>query len=392
MFRRLVERHGWFGEREHADGVVISLRRGHSSITLEPGAQFELSGAPLETVHETCTEFRGHMAELADISEELGLSWLGLGFHPLASADDLPWVPKLRYGVMREYLPTRGSMALDMMRRTATVQANLDFSDEQDAIRKLRLALRASPIVTAMFANSPFVEGRATGERSRRARVWLHMDPDRSGLLPFAWEEHMSYRRYVEWALDVPMFMLKREGRALLNTGQTFRAFLDDGFEGARATMSDWEIHVNTLFPEARLKNTLEVRSADGQSTDMTCALPALWKGLLYDASAMSKAETLLEPLRFEEVQGSREHIADRGLRATLAGREVAEWASELLDAAETGLRHLSNLSSSGDDETVHLARLRERVSRASTPADDLLDRIDAAAPLLPQLLEHAQV
>jgi glutamate--cysteine ligase len=189
VFERLVGAHGWFEEREHDKGEVISLRRGAASITLEPGAQLELSGAPHETIHETCGEFRGHMAELADISSELGIAWVGLGFHPFARSDELPWVPKLRYGIMREYLPTRGSMALDMMQRTATVQANMDYENEADAMRKLRVSLRISPIVTAMFANSPFVEGRATGERSHRARVWLHMDPDRTGMLPFAWRD-----------------------------------------------------------------------------------------------------------------------------------------------------------------------------------------------------------
>ena len=388
----LSERHGWFAEREHAGGEVIALRRGDASITLEPGAQLELSGAPLSTIHQTCAEFRGHMAELRDISDELGIVWLGLGFHPLARQADLPWVPKLRYGVMQHYLPTRGGQAIDMMRRTATVQANFDYDSEADAARKVRVSLALSPVITAMFANSPFVEGEITGERSRRASVWLDVDPDRTGLLPFAWAEDFGFRDYVEWALDVPMFMVKRDGKVLKNTGQTFRAFLAEGFSGARATQTDWTTHLNTLFPEVRLKGTIEVRGADSQPTSMVCALPALFKGLLYDEQALGEAEALVSGLDHDTVADVRPSVARDGLGAVLAGRSLAEWAREVIRIAEDGLRRQSNLDRRGRDETIHLERLSALVAEGRSPADALLADIDPSAPLFPQLLDKAQL
>ena len=389
----LVKRHGWFEEREHEEGDVIALRRGDASVTLEPGAQLELSGAPLATIHETCGEFRAHMRELSDISEKLGIVWLGLGFHPLARNEDLAFVPKLRYGVMQKYLPTRGKNGLDMMLRTCTVQANLDYASEEDAIRKLRVSLRLQPIVTAMFANSPFVEGKITGERSHRASVWLDVDNDRAGLLGFAWDEApMGYRRYIEWALDVPMFLVKRDGKIVHNTGQTFRRFLAEGWQGVRATKEDWVTHVNSLFPEVRLKRTLEMRGADSLPTDLVCALPALWKGLLYEDHALASAEALASKIRLEDAEAARPEIADRALRAKLGPREVGEWASDLLRIASGGLERLSNLNKSGEDERIHLARLESMVNKGQSPADALLEKFDASAPLVPQLLTHARL
>lgn len=392
VLEALRQRHGWYPEAEYAGGETISLRRGDSSITLEPGGQLELSGAPLETVHETCQEVRGHMAELEAISEDLGIAWLGVGFHPLATAEQCPWVPKLRYRVMRDYLPTRGSMSVDMMQRTATVQCNLDFADEQDAMRKLRLSLRLAPIVTAIFANSPWVEGRATGERSHRARVWLNMDPDRSGLLPFLWGDAQgSYRDYVEWALDVPMFLVRRGAKVIPNTGQTFRDYMRDGKSGIEATQGDWETHLNTLFPEARLKRTLEVRGADAQATDRLCALPALWKGLLYDAEALRKAELLVSTLDLQDVEAARESIADHALRAQLGGRELAEWANEVMTIASDGLGRLNHLSGAGKDERVHLEGLSALVKEGRCPADALLQQAEGAADSRARILELAQ-
>ncbi len=391
ILAELAERHGWYEESEIDGGEVIALRRGEASITLEPGAQLELSGAPQATVHQTCAEFRGHLAELRDIANELGICFLGLGFHPFAKREELPWVPKLRYGVMREYLPTRGSLALDMMLRTCTVQANLDYSDEADAIRKLRIALAVQPIVTAMFANSPVVEGRLTGERSFRARVWLDMDPDRSGLLPFAWKDDFTIARYVEWALDVPMFMVKREGRVVRNTGQTFRAFMKDGFEGVHATAGDWETHVNTLFPETRLKRTIETRGADAPPSSMICAQPALWKGLLYCPAAIRKAEALASRISYDDAVKARPEIAAKALRAKLGNREVGEWATELMAIAMGGLAHLSNLNRSGEDERVHLAKLDTLLQKGQCPADALLEKIDPKAPIAPQVVEYTR-
>lgn len=388
----LAERFGWHAEREYEQGDVIALSRDNASITLEPAGQLELSGAPLATIHETCAEFDAHLLELKGISEELGIVWLSLGFHPFATHADLPHVPKLRYGVMKEYLPTRGPRALDMMRRTCTVQANMDYESEDDAVRKLRVSLAIQPIVTAMFANSPFYEGRIGQYLDERAAVWLGMDPDRSGLLPFAWERTMSLRAYVEWALDVPMFMIKRGARTIPNTQQTFRQYMKHGTEGVRATRHDWETHLNTLFPEARLKKTLEVRGADAQRHAVTCALPALWKGLLYDVRALSQLEALIAPLDAKSVQAARPEIARVALKATLAGKSVQAWAERVVEIANGGLERQACRNARGDDERIHLAPLAALLSRGQTPADVLLAGVRAAKDFRSGVVEHARL
>ncbi len=389
LLEEFAAKHGWTPQLEYEGAPLIALRRGGASITLEPGAQLELSGAPLDTIHQTCAELRGHLAELRTLSEPRGIRWLGLGFHPLASQAELPWVPKLRYGIMKQYLPTRGPMAHDMMRRTATVQANLDYSDETDALRKLRIALRIQPIVTAMFANAPWLEGKAAGRRSQRAKVWLHMDPDRSGLLPFAWKEDATYQDYVQWALDVPMFLVKRGKKLHHNTGQTFRSFMEDGFEGLTPTMDDWETHLNTLFPEARLKKTLEVRGADGQPQPRLCALPALWKGLLYEPKAMDAVDDLTASWKVEALEAIRPAIAEKALAAELEGRPVLEHAQAIVEIAAAGLERLGNLDGRGKDERVHLKPLQELLDAGDCPADVLL-RTVGETPTVEALVEHA--
>jgi len=399
VLEHLASDHGWIEDREVEGGELIALRRGEASITLEPGAQLGLSGAPLATIHETCTEFHGHMQELEQISQKFGITWLGLGFHPLARREDLRFVPKLRYGVMQSYLPTRGQHGLDMMLRTCTVQANLDYASEADAIRKLRISLRIQPIVTAMFANSPFVEGKLAnghgneGDKSFRARVWLDVDPDRSGLLDFAWgDDAMGYQRYIEWALDCPMFLVKRDSKLIHNTGQTFRNYMKDGFEGVTANAEDWVTHINSMFPEVRLKRTLEMRGADAQATDMLCALPALFKGLLYDDNAMAKVEALASKIHLDDAKAARPEIAAKALRAKLGGREVAEWASEIVAIAGEGLEHLACLNAGGASERIHLSRLEKLVAKGQSPADALLEQIDMQKPLVGQLLTHAKL
>ena len=390
----LIRNEGWEPLRESADGPVVALVKGRCSLTLEPGGQLELSGAPLRTIHETRAELVDHAQEIRRYSEPMQIAWLGVGFHPLATPEQLPWVPKIRYRVMRDYLPQRGSMALDMMRRTCTVQANLDYADEADAMRKLRVSLALQPLVTAIFANSPWFEGKTSEERSRRALVWLHVDPTRTGLLAFAWEKDASYLDYVEWALDVPMFLLLREGRLIANTGQTFRDFMSDGFQGARATQADWEMHLNTLFPEVRLKRTLEMRGADGQRLELACALPALWKGLMYEEQALSRAESLAEQIEFDALDASRPEIARDGLRATLQGRELRAWAAELLEIARGGLSRLAHRNESGQDESIYLREITSMVERGLSPADQLLLCTRTQAPdarvLLDPLLKCA--
>jgi glutamate--cysteine ligase len=391
VLKVLADRFGWTPERERPEGDVIALRRDGASITLEPAGQLELSGAPLRTIHETRAEFEQHFAELREICSEQPIAWLSLGFHPFARQADLPHVPKLRYGIMESYLPTRGSRALDMMRRTCTVQANLDYASEADALRKLRVSLALQPVVTAMFANSPFYEGARSGRVSERADVWLHMDPDRSGLLPFAWEKDMSFRTYVEWALDVPMFLIKRKDHVTSNTEQTFREFMRDGRRGDRPVRGDWTTHLNTLFPEARLKNTLEMRGADAQPGPLLCALPALWKGLLYDETALSRAESLIGSLTPVLLESARPEIARLGLRAQLAARPLQVWASEVLEIAADGLSRLREPNME-ESEAIYLTGIARLIHEGRSPADALVAKVREGADFVAQVVAAARI
>jgi glutamate--cysteine ligase len=375
----LAERYGWLPEREHDAAPVIALRRDNASITLEPAGQLELSGAPLRTIHETHAELAEHFREVRAISSELGIVWISLGFHPFATHEALPHVPKLRYGVMKEYLPTRGPRSLDMMRRTCTVQANMDYDSEADALRKLRISLALQPITTAMFASSPFYEGKRGRYLTERGAVWLGMDPDRSGLLPFAWQRDVTFQSYVEWALDVPMFLVKRGDRILRATSVTFRQFMRDGLQGERATAADWETHLNTLFPEARLKRTLELRGADAQGEALLSAMPALWKGLLYDARALDAADALIADLNAEAVQAARLDIATRALDAVLLDRPVRVWAERVVEIAMAGLARIGDRNAAGQDESIYLAPLAANVAAGKTPAQLMLEATERA-------------
>ncbi len=376
---------GWEPERESLDGPVIALRRGAASITLEPGSQLELSGAALPDLHQVEAEFQNHLRELKPISDKLGLTWLGVGFQPLARQEDLTWVPKQRYGIMREYLPTKGHAALDMMRRTATVQANFDYSNESDAMRKLVLSLKLSPLIHAMLANAPFKEGQVTGSKSVRGEVWLNMDPSRSGLIGALWSKPKpKYRDYVEWALDSGMFLFKRNGQVFANTGQTFRSFLADGFQGQRATVADFKLHLQTLFPEARLKNTIEVRACDSLPAHLSMAVPALFTGLLYDTRALEAAIALAEPLSFEVVTRDRPALIREGLTAPLAGKPAVELAQSLYEIACAGLSRRSRRNAQNADERAFLKPLEPLLAHAQSPADLLTRGLAPGATLTP--------
>jgi glutamate--cysteine ligase len=392
IFRELAKKHGWEPERESDGGPVVALRRGDASVTLEPGSQIELSGSPYRSIHEGKAESDAHWADLQPVIDDFGLVWLGLGCHPFASVEQLGWVPKMRYEVMRTYMPTRGPMAGDMMTKTCTVQANLDYASEEDAMRKLRAGLRAQPLVTAMFANSPWNQGKRTEYKSYRALCWLHMDQDRSGLLPFAWKDHPTYLDYVQWAVDVPMFLVKRGSKAYYNTGQTFRAFMEEGFQGVRARHEDWLSHLRTLFPEVRLKATLEYRGADEQRPDMLFALPALWKGLLYDEDSLRGLERLIDPWTFPEVQKQRDALARHGVRTTFLGRDAVDWAGEILELAEAGLRRIGHTNEAGEDESVLLEPLRDLLERALCPADLLLEEVGDEMPSRQAVIAAARI
>jgi glutamate--cysteine ligase len=334
---------GWRPLREGAH--VIALARGQERITLEPGGQVELSGAPLVRGHEIQDEVRRHLGELEQVARPLGVTWLGVGFHPFATRDEIPWVPKGRYVVMREVLAARGSHAHDMMKRTSTVQANLDWSDEEDAAHKMRASMGVTSLVTALFASSPLVEGRDSGYASFRARVWLDTDPDRCGILPLAFEEGDLFRRYAEWALDVPMLFFHRHGGGYRHAhGTTFRRFMREGLDGDQATLEDWDVHLSTLFPETRLKGYLEVRGADSGPLSMVLALPALWKGLLYDREACLAASALTAKLSFADRLTLRAEVPRMGLATMVAPLRatVGELARDLVTIAREGLERVS--------------------------------------------------
>lgn len=380
--RRVLEGFETFGWRPTKDrgtgGEIIALERGGASITLEPGGQFELSGKPLQTIHQTCAEFTEHYRELDAISRPLGIAWLATGFHPFATREEIPRMPKPRYRVMQAYLPTRGDQALDMMLRTCTVQANFDFASEADCGRRFRLAMGLSALATAIFANSPYREGVDSGFASNRSRVWSGVDPDRCGILPFAFGEPFSYEHYVDWALGVPMFFVRRRG-VYHPFHRTFAEFMRDGFvdpDGLRhhATQADWELHLSTVFPEARLKPFLEVRGADAVGSRFVCALPAMWKGVLYDADAGEAAWELVADLDVGERQALWDECRERSVQSP----RVQALCVRLLEIARGGLDRLDVRDSKGRTEARFLDSIEALIRSGRSPADEAREALGA--------------
>ena len=358
-------------------GNPIALTKDGCSITLEPGGQVELSGAPLETLHQTCDEVHTHLAQIKTVAEELRVGMIGLGFQPKWRREDISWMPKGRYGIMREYMPLRGGLGLDMMLRTCTVQVNLDFGSEADMVQKFRVALALQPIATAMFANSPFAEGRPNGFLSYRSQIWTDTDPDRSGMLPFVFEAGMGFERYVDYVLDVPMYFVYRDGVYIDAAGQSFRDFLDGrlpALPGELPRMTDWADHLTTLFPEVRLKRYIEMRGADGGPWRRLCALPALWVGILYDGAALAAASELIAGWTTEEMAALRAEVPRRALATPFRGRSVGDWARDVLDIAHGGLAARALVDRTGSDEAGYLTTLAEIVESGRTPAEELLD------------------
>jgi len=360
--------------RVQEGGRTVALQQGQASLTLEPGGQLELSGAPLRTIHQTCQEFHEHLELLAPHSEALGIVWLGLGIHPFHGIDELPRMPKERYDVMRAYLPTRGELALEMMHCTATVQANFDFADEADMARKMRVALALTPVVSSVFANSSLAAGKATGFASKRLHIWRHTDPDRTGPLPFAQRDGFGYRDYVEWALDAPVFFILRGERLIPLGRKTFRRFLAEGHDGERATLGDFDLHLTTLFPDVRLKRFIEVRGADAVPPGLTCSLPALWKGLFYDDDALGGAFEMVRGWAPEVVEAGLGDVARRGLSAELGGRPVAEWMAEVTDLSAAGLARIGDRNANGEDEGRFLEPVREQLERGKSPGEVVIE------------------
>jgi glutamate--cysteine ligase len=374
-FLEKLQRFGWQPVMEK--GNAIALTQGACNISLEPGGQLELSGAPLETIHQTCDEVHEHLAQVKEVAGELGVGMLGMGFHPKWKREDIPWMPKGRYKIMREYMPKKGSLGLDMMLRTCTVQVNLDFESEADMVRKYRVSLALQPVATALFANSPFIEGKPTGLFSSRSHVWEDTDPDRCGVMPFVFEDGFGYERYVDYVLDVPMYFVYRDGEYLDASGQSFRDFLDGrlpALPGEIPTMSDWTDHMTTLFPEVRLKRFLEMRGADGGPWRRLCALPALWVGLLYDSSALDAAWDLIKDWTPEEHDMLRREVPRTALHTEFRGQKFNEVAKRVLEISRAGLAARAQLDSKGNDETSYLAALDEIAARGTCPAEVKLD------------------
>ena len=370
-----LKQFGWQGIYEGE--TLIALQRGKASVSLEPAGQFELSGAALESIHEICAETRRHLEEIKAVADPLGIGFLGLGFTPTWRREDCPIMPKQRYGIMRAYMPKVGGKGLDMMLRTCTVQANLDFASEADMIKKFRVSLALQPIATALFANSPFVEGKPSGLLSSRANVWTDTDPDRTGMLDFVFQEGFGFETYARYALDVPMYFVKRGERYIDTAGRSFRAFMQGELPelpGERPTMGDWADHLTTIFPEVRLKQYLEMRGADSGPANRICALPALWAGLLYDSVALDAAWSLCKDWTVEQRAQLRLDAARTGLKGDIGLRTVQGVARDMVAIAKSGLRRRAKLNANGVDETGFLTELEEIAYSGITPAERLLD------------------
>jgi glutamate--cysteine ligase len=378
--------HGWTPVEELGpDGRknVIALSGADGSVSLEPAGQFELSGAPLEDLHQTCAETGRHLRQVKDAGDRLGVGFLGLGMWPDKARADLPVMPKGRYGIMRQHMPRVGSMGLDMMLRTCTIQVNLDYATEADMAQKFRVGLALQPLATALFANSPFTEGKPNGMLSYRSHIWSDTDPARTGMLPFVFEDGFGYERYAEYMLDVPMYFVYREGRYIDAAGLSFRDFLKGELSvlpGEKPTLDDWTDHLSTAFPEVRLKTFLEMRGADGGPWNRICALPALWVGLLYDQAALDAAWDLVKDWSIEDRQSLRDAVPKLALDAPLpGGGKLRDVAGEVLEIAHRGLAARARTNGAGDDETGFLDPLREIVRRGKVPAEMLLERYEGA-------------
>jgi glutamate--cysteine ligase len=358
-------------------GTLIGLKDNHGgSITLEPGGQLELSGAPLENLHQSCAETGRHLKQMRAVTEALGLGMIGLGFQPEWRREDITWMPKGRYRIMREYMPKKGDLGLDMMLRTCTVQVNLDYADEADMRRKFRTALALQPVASALFANSPFIEGKPSGWKSARVRVWTDTDPDRCGVPACVFDPGFGYEAWVDYLLSVPMYFLHRGDAYIDVAGQSFADFLQGelpGHPGERPLLTDFEDHITTAFPEVRLKGYLEMRGADSGLWENICALPAFWVGLLYDETALEDAAALAAPLTANDVEAGRISAARDGLQGQLGGYAMHRLAEQLVTIAEGGLQRRARTNSSGQDETIFLAPLQQIVKSGETRADMLL-------------------
>ncbi|MCA0996328.1 glutamate--cysteine ligase [Alloyangia pacifica] len=373
----LRDRHGWAEVNE--GGNLIGLTKDGANVSLEPGGALELSGAPLETIHQTCDEVNEHLREVKGIADEIGVGFIGLGAAPEWKHEEMPLMPKGRYKLMDAYMGKVGTTGTTMMRRTCTVQVNLDFGSELDMIKKMRVALALQPVATALFANSPFLEGKPNGMKSYRSYVWQNLDDARTGMLPFAFDESFGFESYVEYALDVPMYFVYRDGKYIDALGQSFRDFMAGrlpALPGEKPTLSDWADHLTTLFPEARMKKFIEMRGADGGPWRRLCALPAFWVGLTYDQGALDAAWDLVKGWDAETRQALRVAAGEAALQAEVNGIRMHDLAREVLKIAEAGLVARARPGAGGllPDETHFLNALKESVESGTVQADEMLD------------------
>ena len=372
---------GWKPIEE--DGKIIALAGPDGNISLEPAGQLELSGAPLGDLHQSCAESGRHLQQVKAVGDRLGLGFLGLGMWPDKTRAELPMMPKGRYKIMSEHMPRVGTLGLDMMLRTCTIQVNLDYASEADMVKKFRVGLALQPVATALFANSPFTEGKPNGFRSFRSHIWEDTDPARTGMLPFVFDDGFGYERYCEYALDVPMYFVFRDGKYIDAAGLSFRDFLDGRLSvlpGEKPTLADWTDHLSTAFPEVRLKSFLEMRGADGGRWGRICALPALWVGLLYSDIALDAAWDRVKHWTIEEREALRHAVPREALGAAVpGGGTVRDLAAEVLDIASSGLRERARFNAAGDSESGFLDPLRDVVATGKTFADVMLDRYHGA-------------
>lgn len=375
-----LKKYGWESILE--DGNTIGLSRdkslGGGTITLEPAGQLELSGAPLTNIHETFNELDEHRSQISKEGSNLGLGFLGAGLTPDWSFDEMPIMPKSRYQIMKNYMPKKGNLGLDMMFRSTTIQVNLDYSSESDMIKKFKVSLALQPIATALFANSPFLDGNLTGYNSFRSHIWTDTDPDRTGMLPFVFDGEMSYEKYVDYALKVPMYFIYRDGNYLDVSGSSFEDFLNgdlDELPNEKPNIIDWENHLTTIFPEVRLKSFLEMRGADGGSFESVCALSSFWVGLLYDSESLDSSFNLIKDFNIKQLQELRIEVAKNGLHSIIGGIEIQEIAKKVLKLSREGLRNRNILNENGDSEEIFLDPLQKILSSGKSSSDDLIKK-----------------
>lgn len=375
----MKEKLGWEAIEDEGNIIGLFNAKGGGAISLEPGGQFELSGAPVETIHQTCRESNQHLKQVKEISQEMGIGFLGLGASPVWTFEETPMMPKSRYNIMKNYMPKVGSQGHDMMFRTTTIQVNLDFSDERDMVRKMQVSLKLQSMASALFANSPFTHGKPNGMLSWRSDIWRDVDNQRGGYHPFILEDDFSFAKYANWGLDIPMYFIIRDGKYIDCTHITFRQFMDGALKGEIddpvANIGDWGNHMSTLFPDVRLKRFLEMRGADGGPWQDICALPAFWVGLLYSEDALTAAEELVKDWTPDMVGNLRDSVPEKALRAEINGRQLIEYAKEALEISRQGLVERAQPNFENFDESIFLIPLQDTVALGKTPAERMLDK-----------------